>query len=381
MLRAKYPKHTIKFLNGSTGGSVAKMMTDKTKFDIYWATSGTYETSAFTYDFAYDMTPLIQKNNVDLNKFDSAFKEVVSGAAFGGRTYFFPVHADVQVTYYNKDLFEKFGVAFPSGNLTWDDFYKLAERMTRYESGVQYTGFAPFIGQLLMNNQMSLPPLDRKTMTPTIASNALWQTYFAQMFEQHSTMWNGATPLSLKAIDVLTNFEKGAQALMVYLPIVAEERKTIYQAFNWDFVPIPTIKEYPGVGAQPYSVNFGINKQSENKELAFDMVRFLATSEEAQRAFATIGAGPVSSDKAILKSFGQGTSFKDKNWQAAYTHKQAAVNNFGAAPRTINSIYEKYANEVIGKKMDLNTALRMAGEEATKTLADLKPTLIAPGAN
>ncbi|MDF2723199.1 MAG: extracellular solute-binding protein family 1, partial [Paenibacillus sp.] len=142
MLRAKYPKHTIKFLNGSTGGSVAKMMTDKTKFDIYWATSGTYETSAFTYDFAYDMTPLIQKNNVDLNKFDSAFKEVVSGAAFGGRTYFFPVHADVQVTYYNKDLFEKFGVAFPSGNLTWDDFYKLAERMTRYESGVQYTGFA-----------------------------------------------------------------------------------------------------------------------------------------------------------------------------------------------------------------------------------------------
>ncbi|GAA3413122.1 hypothetical protein GCM10020370_68060 [Paenibacillus hodogayensis] len=357
------------------------MMTDKTKFDIYWATSGTYETSAFTYDFAYDLTPLIKKNNVDLNKFDSAFKNVVSGEAFEGRTYLFPVHADVQVTYYNKDLFEKFGVPFPHNDMTWDEFFKLAERMTRYEGGVQYVGYAPFIGQLIMNNQMSLPSLDRKTMTPTIASNSLWQTYFAQMFDLHSSMWNGTNPLSLKAIDVLTNFEKGTQAMMVYLPIVAEERKNIYQALNWDFVAIPTLKDYPGVGAQPYSVNFGINKLSENKDLAFDMIRFLATSEEAQRSFAMIGAGPVSSDKTILKAFGQGTSFKNKNWQAAYYHKQAAVNNYGGGPRTINSIYEKYANEMISKRMDLNTALRTAGEEATKALADLRPTLTAPGAN
>lgn len=381
ILRAKFPQHTIKSLNASTGGSPEKMMTDKTKFDIFWATSGSFEGAAFTYDFAYDLTPLIKKHNIDLSSFDDAFNKVITGEVFGGRTYFLPTHADVQVTFVNKDVFEKFGVEVPKNNMTWDEFYQLSERMTRVEDDVKYVGFTPLIGQYIQNNQMSLPLLNRQTMTPLIHVDDKWQKYISQIFERHAHLWNGTNPVSLKAIDVLESFENSTQALMVYLPAVTEQRRDIYQKFDWDFIPVPTLSDYPDTGFQPYSVNFGINKLSENKDLAMEMIGFLATSEEAQTSFAMKAMGPVSKSGSVREAFGSGTSFSDKNWGATYYYKLAPLENYGGGSRAIGSIYEKYVVEVINNNMDLNTALRTAAEEATGSLENYKATLTAPGAN
>lgn len=42
--------------------------------------------------------------------------------------------------WYNKDMFDEAGIDYPDGSWTWDEFYDIAEKLTK-EDGSQY-GFA-----------------------------------------------------------------------------------------------------------------------------------------------------------------------------------------------------------------------------------------------
>ncbi|HPJ01369.1 MAG TPA: extracellular solute-binding protein [Candidatus Limiplasma sp.] len=44
-----------------------------------------------------------------------------------------PFRSDFWVLYYNKDLFDKAGVAYPTGDMTWDEYADLARQMTSGE--------------------------------------------------------------------------------------------------------------------------------------------------------------------------------------------------------------------------------------------------------
>lgn len=88
-LRKKFPHFTIKFLNGTTGGSIETMIATGTHFDLFFSTAGRTEGVAFRNGFAFDMTELLKKHGVNLNDFDPAFHDAL-GPAYGGRTYFLP---------------------------------------------------------------------------------------------------------------------------------------------------------------------------------------------------------------------------------------------------------------------------------------------------
>ncbi|QQO08195.1 ABC transporter substrate-binding protein [Breznakiella homolactica] len=49
---------------------------------------------------------------------------------YQGKRYGVPIFYDATVLYYNKALFDKAGVAYPTGDWTWDDFYDAARRLT-----------------------------------------------------------------------------------------------------------------------------------------------------------------------------------------------------------------------------------------------------------
>jgi len=47
-----------------------------------------------------------------------------------GVTYAVPYRQDFWVLYYNKDLFDEAGIAYPDGSWTWDDYYRIAEELS-----------------------------------------------------------------------------------------------------------------------------------------------------------------------------------------------------------------------------------------------------------
>jgi multiple sugar transport system substrate-binding protein len=61
---------------------------------------------------------------------DDYWPGLLESAKYQGSVYGFPRDIEVNVLYYNKDLFDKAGVAYPDANWTWDDLKAAAEKLT-----------------------------------------------------------------------------------------------------------------------------------------------------------------------------------------------------------------------------------------------------------
>lgn len=48
---------------------------------------------------------------------------------------------NTEAVFYNKDLFDKFGIDYPTDNMTWDEMYELSKNMTRSDGDIQYYGY------------------------------------------------------------------------------------------------------------------------------------------------------------------------------------------------------------------------------------------------
>ena len=68
----------------------------------------------------------IAKDNVDLN----GFKGLTDQIAVGDKLYELPFRSDFWVLYYNKDVFDKAGVPYPTNDMTFDQYDELARKLT-----------------------------------------------------------------------------------------------------------------------------------------------------------------------------------------------------------------------------------------------------------
>ena len=54
--------------------------------------------------------------------------------------------------YFNKDLFDKAGVPYPSADMTWDEYEELAKKMTSGEGSAKVYGTHNHTWQALVSN-------------------------------------------------------------------------------------------------------------------------------------------------------------------------------------------------------------------------------------
>jgi multiple sugar transport system substrate-binding protein len=79
-----------------------------------------------------DLEPLIAGDaQFDLGDF---YPQILPICRYEGKLYSLPRYASVYVLFYNKDLFDEVGVAYPSDGWTWDDYLTAAKKLTRHSS-------------------------------------------------------------------------------------------------------------------------------------------------------------------------------------------------------------------------------------------------------
>lgn len=78
----------------------------------------------------------ISADGVDLAKYAGATDQVV----VDGKLYELPFRNDFWILFYNKDLFDAKNVAYPTNDMTWDDYDKLAREVTDTTFGSQVYG-------------------------------------------------------------------------------------------------------------------------------------------------------------------------------------------------------------------------------------------------
>jgi multiple sugar transport system substrate-binding protein len=85
-----------------------------------------------------NLDPYIEKAGYDLNDY---WGGLLDSAMYQGSVYGFPRDIEVNVLYYNKDLFDKAGVAYPTEEWTWDDLKAAVEKLTVKDADGQTTQY------------------------------------------------------------------------------------------------------------------------------------------------------------------------------------------------------------------------------------------------
>ncbi|MEW6047416.1 MAG: ABC transporter substrate-binding protein [Bacillota bacterium] len=87
------------------------------------------------------LDPYLAKSNV-LRK-DDILPKLLAGFTYNGKIYGIPKDFNTLAVFYNKDLFDEAGVAYPDANDTWDTFAEKLRKVSRPEDGIYGIALPP----------------------------------------------------------------------------------------------------------------------------------------------------------------------------------------------------------------------------------------------
>ncbi|ULL17720.1 extracellular solute-binding protein [Paenibacillus sp. H1-7] len=358
-IKEKFPHVTIKFIATGKGTTPNELIVSGQDVDLIVNSVFSYPLLAET-NLLYDMSELIKKHNYDISRLVP--NAIEFQRQFGGGIYGFPVASAPTALFYNKDIFDKFGVPYPKDGMTWDETYELAKKLTREDSGTQYYGFATRYPFMYNTNQLSLSYYNPKTQNVQIADDKF------KLFMENFTRF-AQIPGNAKANTDMFGKEKTV-AMMAY-------QIGRWDFDSWDMVTMPTFKEAPGIGTQDYATYMNLSSTSKHKDQAFEILAAL-TSDSYQMKISKAGTLPIVRSSDVIQAFGQaadpasGRNFKGKNVQAFFPKERAMPSFVTKFDDVIAKRMNTAFNAIAAGEKDAVTALREAQEGAVKDVAPMK---------
>jgi multiple sugar transport system substrate-binding protein len=315
----------------------------------------------------YDMTEMAKKYKFDLSRLDPSLLDVVKQYTPDGEIIALPAIRQPIATVYNKDIFDKFGVAFPKDGMTWDDAIQLGKKLARTADGVQVFGLKSS-GESHLNRLRTHGFFDKNgavnVQTPEWVQAANTLKAIGDIAPEGKMADSiASTPNFLKAQD--TALYAGSLGDML-----RDINKT-NQLMNWDLVTYPVFKEAPDIGASALGLAYAMTATSPHKDEAFQVIAYLMSDEiQTLTMRAGIDISPLNDSKVLEMFAFDNPSVRAKNWRALVKLKAAKLNI---------TQYDDIANKVMTSKLnvellknsgkDVNTLLREATEEIKMQVA------------
>lgn len=371
LIRQKFPDYSIKYITRTQGTNLDELLANKTRFDIFFQSIGNFEEWAFPFGIEYDMSELISKHQVDLNRFEPTIIEAIKQAS-GGKLYGLPVQTNNLVLYYNKDIFDRFGVEYPKDGMKWEEMVKLSLQLSRHDGNQQYLGYVHSPTHTIRMNPMSIPHVDMKTGQPTIYKDERWKSFYETYFRS-PTAESGYTNQLTQTGSIPRNndaFVKDKNAaMMMYLSSLIYVWEEQLKAVNWDIVSLPTVE--PGIGSQSYPSYFGITNMAKHKDAAMEVLKFMV-SDEFQAKLARKGIMPVLDNEQIQREFGQDSPYRDRNMKAVFYNDFAPIPERAPYDAKLVNTYSSFFTQANVGKLDINSALLQAEEQANIAIEEYK---------
>lgn len=254
---------------------------------------------------------LVKQNHLEpLNGFIS--DKGISTDVYGGtveqiqvdnEVYALPFRSDFWVIFYNKDLFDKAGVPYPTNDMTLDQYEQIARSMTSgsgsekvygahhhtWRSAVQLFGILDGKNTVVDGNYDFLKPTYERILKMQddgiimdYATLKTSSTHYSGVFYNNSVaMLNMGSWFIATQIDKVKSGESAA--------------------VNWGIVKYP----HPD-GVEPGTTlgtitSLAVNKKSAKKEAALDFLKFV-TGEEGAAVIASTGTIPAIKNDEVLQS-------------------------------------------------------------------------------
>lgn len=376
--------------------SIKKIMTGDNPVDVVVADTSTIR-SLIQENMLKQLDPLMQEDKFDTSDIVPSVLEGIKDIGDQSIYALTPTFSS-SALFYNKAIFQKAGVEPPTDNMTWDDIFNLATRVTSGEGKDHVFGFAfstwqggsPYYSMQQYYSALQLKIFDDKAEKMTVDSpqwEKVWSTISKlaidkvtpkgdeQMDQSSGERYNplqGDLFLSSKTAMVLGDYS--------YINQLIDANKNAdkmegFTKVDWEVVTPPVHPEAPGIGGNIYLSNLmAINSSAQNPDDAWELIKYM-NSEDWAKIKARSSYEMVS-----RKSFIKPKDGMDYNIQAFYTLKPIPPTN-----TNLDKMYQKmpnlwqvsdkgmeYFNQVLDNKKTPKEALAEWAAKGNEMLAKLK---------
>lgn len=367
---------------------------EETKPDVI-ITDSYYMPKLIENGLLYDLDAYVNREDYDLQGLGTAvidyMKELGNGILYG-----IPTTVQSQVLFYNKDVFDEYGISYPTDNMTWSEVINLASMFPtdgEYPDrvyGLKYS-YSSSVADLIsqMSSEQGLQQYDPETLKMTMDTPA-WKDVAesALTLSKSGMLYSDELRWNYQSGDYTTNFDyyslepilNGIVAMAYessYYLNQLREAKNYSQnpeslTDNWDIVSAPVGANGNNASSGTYYGNvLSMSSNSTNLDVAWDFLSYVTGDEFARvKSFSNYGNLPIRKKYAIKDS--------TKNIEAFYATKPMTNNQYNydytkIPQRFLNEFYSIQYQEF--QKLQDGTAtvdevfatLQLKGEELLAT--------------
>lgn len=318
-----------------------------------------------------DISDLVEKFEIDLDKF---IPETVAAIRNldpeGQRLEGIPVWRNVGTMFYNKDIFDLFGVSYPVDDMLYSEVLDKARLLTREADGIQYIGFDPRFPNHMVS-PYTQPFIDPETEKPLI-DIPLYRKVL-EVFVQNYNI-PGVVVENSYAYATGTFLEQQRLAMMPewVSKVLNQLDKDAQDLPNFDIVTEPRFEDRVGYGRHTLANMLIITETSEHKEQAMQVLKYMV-SEESQMRISSHSRIPALKGKQYEEAYGSNNpKLKDLNLAALFKHPSSPTPPPHPFDKEVQKIIRDLRKELALNNKDINTALKEAQELAEQTIAAMK---------
>ncbi|PKA45486.1 sugar ABC transporter substrate-binding protein (plasmid) [Rhizobium sullae] len=261
-----------------------------------------------------DLSGFMTEQKID----PASFGGLVDELKIDGKVYALPFRSDFWIVYYNKDIFDKAGVAYPTNDMTWAQFDQIATKLTggmganktygalfhTWRSTVELPGILDGKSTLIGPDYAFLKPwyeraiaLQKAAVVPSYASLKTSNTHYSGPFFNGTI---GMLPMGTWFI--------GTQ--------IAKVASGESKSKNWGIAKYPHPEGVAAGTTAAQVASLAVNANSSHKAEVLDFIKFV-TGPEGAAIIAATGTIPtvrtpeVTAKIASLPGFPQDQNSKD----------------------------------------------------------------------
>lgn len=313
-----------------------------------------------------DLDSYVEKNHTDL----SGYHGLTDQVRYDGKLYGMPYRNDYYLLFYNKDIFDNAGIPYPSGDMTWEEYRTLAEKLTDRENGIYgshlHTWRTLAQNWTIQDGKHTVIEEDYSFMKPAYEMILQMQNVDKSIMD--------FSKLKAGNIHYRSLFHNGNIAMLpmgswlITDTIIALEAGGT-ELKNWGVTRLPHPEGVEPGYTMGASTQAAINVRSEKKELAYDFLEFLC-GEEGARILIQNGAIPAWSSSELKTVYASVPGFPQDCLDALDITNMVIESPVHRQMTIIDKILTEEHEAIMTGEKSIDQGLSDMGERVSKVLKE-----------
>ncbi len=327
---------------------------------------------------------LVQKNALEpLDNYISEaginlddFNGVTDQVTVDGSLYELPFRSDYWLIFYNKDVFDNAGVAYPSNDMTMEDYDALARQLTDTTYGSQVYGCHYHTWRSAVE---LFGTLDGKHSV--LDGNYDWMASYYDMIlsEEDDGVCQKYTDLSTEGLHYSAAFSNGNVAMLnmgswFIATLISNLESGEYDSSlcgNWGIASYPHPDGAEAGSTIATITGLAVTSASQHKDEAFDFVNYVS-GDEGANVMALTGNFPAKMTDSVIDTISGMAGFPtDESSKEALKVTNAYLEvPYAENVSEINNVLDTYHTAIMNREVTVEDGIASMNEEVGKILGN-----------